>query len=395
MDHVGRGLLTYYLTSLIAVIGVAFGHEFLKLPLHARAKAADFPAAFANWDGEYYVEIADKGYRYDVNVPSNVAFFPALPLLARWLTTLTGLRTDAALLIVAQVSLAGAFMLLAAYVGRSADAGRVESAPWALIALGVWPTTFFFRMAYSESLFLLTTLAALYGMERRWPILAIALVCGAAAATRPVGICLAAPFAWHLWRTSGGWMRLLPRLAWIPLAAWGLLAFMLFQYLEFGNALAFAETQENWRRRAPAPWTTRVTDLLTLEPVRGVFDAASPCYWQRGTTEINALFSLHLANPIYWLAGLILIGIGAWKRWLTSYELLLAASLLIVPYALRGHEMCMTGMARFTAAAFPIYLVLGRLLARLPTPIAPALVALSGFLLGCYAALFAAWHQFF
>ncbi len=395
LDHAGHGLLTYYMTSLIAVFGVAYGHQFLKAPSLPRAMPTDFLAAFANWDGEHYVDIADKGYRYDAALPSNIAFFPALPLLGRWLANLTGLRTDAALLIIAHVSLAGAFILLVAYVRRRAGAERPELAPWVLIALGVWPTTFFLRMAYSESLFLLGTLAALYGMEHRWPPLAIALVCGFAAATRSVGICLVVPFAWHLWRSSEEWTRWAWRLGWLPLACWGLFAFMLFQYLEFGNALAFAQTQDNWRMRPAVSCATKVGDLLTLESVRGVFDPESPCYWQRSATEINPLFSLHFANPIYWLTGLLLIGIGAWKRWLTSYELWIAMSLLLVPYVFRGHEMCMTGMARFTAVVFPIYLVLAQLLVRLPAPVAAAIVAISSFFLGAYAALFAAWHPFF
>jgi hypothetical protein len=52
-------------------------------------------------------------------------------------------------------------------------------------------------------------------------------------------------------------------------------------------------------------------------------------------------------------------------------------------------------MGRFTAVVVPMYLVLGRLLARLPAPLAAALLCLSGFFLAAYAALFAAWHRVF
>ncbi len=90
-----------------------------------------------------------------------------------------------------------------------------------------------------------------------------------------------------------------------------------------------------------------------------------------------------------------LIAVGAWKRWLNRLEVSLAAGLLLIPYVTRSHEMCMAGMGRFAAAVVPIYLVLGQLLARLPPPVAAMLLSLSGFLMGVYAALFAAWYRFF
>ncbi len=388
------GLLTYYLTSLIALAGVAFGGEFLQPAPHPLAGRRDLLATFANWDGEWYVRIAQGGYHYDPARASDVAFFPAFPLLGRWLAGLTGLRPDAALLIIAHVSLASTFVLLAAYCRQRRDAPD-GLGTWTVLAFGLWPTTFFARMAYSESLFLLCVVAALFGMERRWPAVAIAVVCGLATATRSVGVCLLVPLALYIVRTSPHGRGRLLRLGLLPLACWGLIAFMAYQQWQFGDALAFARTQEYWRVRPAAPWTERLVDLLTLEPVRGVFDPAAPCSWQRPAAEVSPLFSLHLANPLYWLLALALLGVGIARRWLTAYEWTLALGLLAAPYLLRGHEMCMAGMGRFAAVAFPVYLVMGQVLARLPPGVAAGLLALSAFLLGAYAALFAAWYRFF
>jgi hypothetical protein len=44
---------------------------------------------------------------------------------------------------------------------------------------------------------------------------------------------------------------------------------------------------------------------------------------------------------------------------------------------------------------FPIYLVLGQLLIRLPGPARVAILSLSGFSLGIYAALYAARYDIF
>jgi hypothetical protein len=393
---VSTGLLYYYLTSLIAVLGVALGHDYLRPAPHALTKAPDVLAAFANWDGYWYTQIVQGGYAYDPHKNSNVAFFPAFPLLARLLASATGLRPDLALLLVAHLCLAGTFIVLAAYVQRRFPDSPPQLAAYTLLAFGLLPPTFFFRMAYSESLFLLCCALTLYGMQRRWPALALAALAGLATATRPVGVCLLLPLALHLWQRSPGVRSFGVRLLVLaPVACWGLLAYMAYQWQAFDEPLAFARTQAHWRVRPPVPPGEQVQSLLTLEPVRSVFDSDSACYWRRHERDANVLFSLHLANPIWWLLALGALGLGAWKRWLNGAEVLLAAGLLLVPYATRGHEMCMGAMARFAAAALPLYLVLGRLLAALPVPAAAAVLSVSGFLMGAYAALFAAWYRFF
>jgi hypothetical protein len=65
--------------------------------------------------------------------------------------------------------------------------------------------------------------------------------------------------------------------------------------------------------------------------------------------------------------------------------------LLLNAYVTRGPEMCMGAMGRFAAVAWPVYLLLGLGLQRLPAPLAAALLAISGFFMGTYAALYAAW----
>jgi hypothetical protein len=110
--HFRAGLLHYYLSSLIVVLGVAMGHEYLKSP---RPRQGGLLDAFANWDGKWYREIAETGYSYDPAASSNVAFFPAFPLLGRLVSHLSGLACTEALLLVSHACLALTFLLLAAY----------------------------------------------------------------------------------------------------------------------------------------------------------------------------------------------------------------------------------------------------------------------------------------
>jgi hypothetical protein len=108
----------------------------------------------------------------------------------------------------------------------------------------------------------------------------------------------------------------------------------------------------------------------------------------------HALFSLQAANPVYFVCSVIAIAVGALKGWLTRYEWTLSAALFFIPYFTRACEMCFASFARFSAVAFPLYLVMGNILCRTRPPIAAAILALCGFVLGAYAALFAAEYRF-
>src|SRR5207247_40461 len=264
-----------------------------------------------------------------------------------------------------------------------------------LLAFGLFPTTFYFRMAYSESLFLFSSILALFAMERRWPVAAIAGVVGFAGATRAVGVALIVPLAIHVWHRGPQLLAFLPRMfLYFPLACSGILAFMVYQFAAFGEPFAFAKTQEHWRMRPPVPIVDKLTSLATLEPFWSVADPASPCCWHHSKPS-SPLFSLRLANPAYGLFGAALIFLGKWKHWMSSYEVSLSILLLLIPYLTRGHEMCMMSMGRFASVVFPMYLVLGHLLWRLPPGITTALLGISSVFLASYAALFASGYPLF
>jgi hypothetical protein len=229
------------------------------------------------------------------------------------------------------------------------------------------------------------------------PILAV--VVGFATATRPVGVALLPALAWHIAVGVATWRgRLWRWLIYLPIGCWGLAAFMAYQWFAFDDPLAFARTQAHWRVRpatGPTGPSEHAVALLTLEPLWSVADPSSPCCWRHHEPETNPLFSLHLANPIYFVFTVALVAVGGCKRWLSREEVLLAAGLLLIPYLTRSHEMCMGSMGRFSATVFPAYLVLGQLLARLPAPAAALVLVFSGLFLAAYSALFAAWHRLF
>jgi hypothetical protein len=254
----------------------------------------------------------------------------------------------------------------------------------------LWPTGCFFRLAYSESLFLFLAILSMYAMQRRWPLLSIAIIVGAATASRPVGVALLCPLTLYIWSRQATLKVRLIRLAWAaPIAVWGLGAFMLFQWAVFNDPLAFVQTHVNWRMRPPVPFFDKLTGLITLEPIWSVFTPSSPAYWRHLDPHGHPLFSLQAANPIFYGLAVVLVILGGWKRWLTRCELAWAIPLLLIPYLTNSYDMCMSGMGRFTGVVLPLYIVLGHLLSRLPVALASTLLTLAGLLLAIYAGLFA------
>jgi hypothetical protein len=371
-------------------LGVVWGLHSVALAGRPVPACDSWASFMARWDGQHYGQIAVEGYSFDPDRPSNITFLPAYPLLARLVIWTTGWDAEAVLVALSHSCLAGTFVLLTAYAsGRKStkNANRIE---YVLLAFGLWPTGCFFRMAYSESLFVLLTILALYGMQRRWSPLSLALIVGFASAARPVGVALLCPLVVHLWnRYQSHNTRLLALATTVPLAVWGLVAFLVFQWAVFGEPLAFLQTQVHWRMRPPTPLGTKLVALFTLEPIWSVYQSTSPSFWGRFDPNGVAVCSLQFANPIIYLFAVFLLILGVWRGWLTRVETAVAIPLLLMPYVTNSYDMCMSGMGRFTCVIFPLAFVLAELLARMPTALRTMYFVVSGTYVAIYCAGFA------
>jgi hypothetical protein len=395
-SSVGLGLGCYFASSLICVGAVLFADRALQpLPPPPWAGGTGLVSRFAAWDGALYAGLVRGGYAH-LDGGSNTVFFPAFPLLGWLLARATGLSPEWALLIVAHVCLAGAFVVTADYLRHRPGARLVAPPVYVLLALAFWPFTFFFRMAYTESLLLLLCVTTLYGLERKWPPLLVALVVGLATASRPVGVVLLAPLLVRVWQDSPSARGFALRCAYlVPVACWGLLGFMLYLWAAFGDPLEFVASQAMWQNRPPGLPGGRLLALATLEPVWSVFSPSSACYWRYREPARSPWLSLYVANPVTFVLTGALLLVGARRRWLSAYEGALAAPLLLIPYVTKGYEMCMAGTARYCAAVLPFYLVLGALLWRVPRWLAVGLLLVGLVFLAAYSAKFALWHPYF
>lgn len=221
-----------------------------------------FLSLWYQWDAHWYMSIVMDGYQWLSGDQSNVAFFPLYPLSAKVLGAVMGGRYLLAGLALSLVFLAGGMMFFYRLV--LADYGA-DVARRSVLLLAIFPTSVFFSTMYTESLFLMTSVATFYYARKgRW-----ALAGGwglLASLTRITGLWLFLPLAWELLSQKQLSVRELSRRApWLILVPGGTVLFMLYLNLEFGRPFAFAETQvEGWGHGTTIFWTSLLRDLSFL-----------------------------------------------------------------------------------------------------------------------------------
>lgn len=385
----------YYLTTVYVFLAVGIGFSYV--PAHDltyRSKKYDFLHCLAVWDGEWYARIVRDGYSFDPETHSNVAFFPAFPATASLLTTIFGLSPEFALVFVSQVFLLASFLFLGRYLQRF----HPESQPlYVLLTLGLFPTSFYLRMAYTEAMFLFSIILFLYGLRSQWPLWGLALVAGFCTSIRMAGICAVALLLWEIWRRAKSKILFLRAAGWlIPLGCWGLLAYILFQAVYLNEPLAFMKAQIFWKERTTTSvFPLSADELVTLRPLWSTYLPNDDCCWAKVAPQDYPLLNLRFTTPIFFVAALGCISLGAYKKWLSREEVLLSYLLILVPYVLQTPRMCMVSQARFAMIVFPVYLVIGRLLQKLPLWCGILFWTVSAGLLACYTALFINWYRFY
>ncbi len=172
-------------------------------------------------DSYWFMNIMDRGYQttvppidHKVMEVSNVAFFPAYPLLAGALRSILDLDPANALLLVAQAAAFGFWCYFFLFCERWKLPTSVR---WlGALAIAAHPAAFYLVAGYSESLFLMALMGFLYwssaeGNRARF----LAAVHGTVmSATRIVGIpCAAAPALQKIAET--GWRAIRHPIAWL------------------------------------------------------------------------------------------------------------------------------------------------------------------------------------
>ncbi|MGI8820797.1 MAG: mannosyltransferase family protein [Chthoniobacterales bacterium] len=312
------------------------------------------------WDAGWYSAIATEGYDYTPSHESRAAFFPLYPLCLAAVRAFTGASVPLAGFLLSNTFLLAAAILLRRLVTLDFPApSRVPTRTiWLLL---LYPVTFFHSAVYTESLFLLLSIGAIFAArQKRW---AVAGISGALlTATRAPGLLILLPLLWEVWSSSPRaaaflkWQSLRPIL-WLALVPLGLVSFAVYLHFRFGDALAFSHTMEGgWQRSLTSP----------LRTIRIVLEDNKPGYTQLflGTEA--------LAAAIFLLACVV--------RLRASYLIYSAAILLLL-----ASNSLLEALPRYVSVIFPFQIALAAATARSEGLFLMLLVASTGLMAICLA----------
>jgi hypothetical protein len=304
-----------------------YENEFLNLP--------------ARWDVGWYIGIAAEGYRWQparVSVQQNIAFFPAYPMLMRYVSLFLGRE----LLWTGVLISWAAFFWAMLYLYRFArDRFGDDSARAALALIACYPFALFFSTAYTEALFLLSLVGACYHFEKDQLLKAGAwgLVAGL---SRPNGCLLSVVLAvlavrplWPLRAQLSDHLAVTARrLAVAALPGIGMLLYSAYIYTLTGNPLQWTTQNAAWGR------VYRGLDALVADNA-DIVNLALYTFAAEPTVDAlqlaAVLFVLIATWPVYRRIGL-------------AYAVMIVVN--IVPPLLMGGLL---SMGRVTSVLFPAF----------------------------------------
>jgi len=372
------------IAGYFAVVTIGFDPKMVGMQVSPDA-APNLPARF---DAGWYAGIALEGYYFQgrFDRQQNVAFFPAFPLLMRVAGYPLGAfapgvpkdRRLGRLLWAGVIISLGAFAWAAVYLWRLArDTIGEARATDAVALLAAYPFAVFFSAAYTESLFLLGTVAAIYHFRRHELVAAAAwgLLVGC---TRPNGCFLSIVLALLIFEklpfseiTKSLNHQVTKSVAAAAAPGVGMLIYSAYVHHLTGSWFGWARLHEAWGRSyeglAPVAraygW---ITDEGLLHVIEGVpYDTLN---------SLGLIFALLLLWPVVRKLGV-------------AYAALVLVNVL--PPMLAGGVL---SMGRMTATLFPLFLALAASVS--PRAVTPLITAFA-IGQGLAAALFFTWRPLF
>jgi Mannosyltransferase (PIG-V) len=305
-------------------------------------------APAARFDSAWYLAIAQHGYE----VGGRSAFFPVFPGLVRVGGELTGSPLIAGMAISSCCGLGGLY-LLHRLVALDFGVERARTVVW----LAAWfPGAMVMSAVYSESLFLLVSIGAIYAARLgRWPL---AGGLGAvAAATRSGGVIVIVPLLiLYLYANRRRRADLLWVLFGVPA---GLAAYVLFLGLTTGDPLSVFTAQAEWGRSF-VPLGGIALGLWSA--LQGAFELIVP-----GIGRSSAAFAHGVPPEFVDIRDLVMLGFlagGIWlcheaARRLNPAYAAYAACGLALPLSVPAGGFPLMSLPRFQFVIFPLWIALG------------------------------------
>jgi hypothetical protein len=350
------------------------------------------------WDGLWYRLIADDGY---TGWTAKAAFWPLFPWTMRGTHTVLGISYETAGYLIANLSFIVALVLLYRLLIMDFDKRIAAASLW---AIALFPTALFFNVVYTESLFLALVVGSLLAARvQRWWL--AGLIGVLAALTRSYGMFLVLPLAVLFWQQYGDTVRRQPaRLLAVGLPVLGPLFFS-WRLHESGMAwLEWKNTQSDWNRYSAMPWETLRWAFMEHSPknVSLGFREGDGANWNwlhrlfedPGWNLItDKAWRLSVANSdtLELVCTLLFIALAlVVLKVLPLYQTVYLLPGLIVPLFQPSSVHTLMSMPRFGLTLFPLFAVIGYLVAN--RRIAPVLAVGSAVLLVLLTVQFSQWY---
>jgi len=284
-----RPLLISFIASRILLFG--FGYYFNstgELQQHRIGEEMNFLNAFGyGWDSIHYVNIAKNGY--GTNLPY-YAFMPAYPALISLISNLPFIRGWAYAYQFSGFFISNFSFLITILLGINLlkNFYSPKQINYFFILLFVFPTSFFFNVAYTESLFLLMVIATFYFYYIKNNYLIAGLFCSIAVLTRIIGfglmLGLIIDYVYRFLKgdEKAGRFEFGTKLLCLCLPVIVFTLYSGYLYLQTGDPLIFLHAQESpsWNRHISIPLISGIAygvDLFIKTPALGSFmDLALP-----------------------------------------------------------------------------------------------------------------------
>jgi hypothetical protein len=292
---------------------------------------------WGRWDTGWYISIVRGGYMLHLDhtqQQSNLTFFPLYPMVVRVLLwpIPAHWQTDGVVLlmgvVVSNLCLLGALFLLHLLAQEiTHNAGVAQRT---VLYLLLFPTAFFLSCFYTDAMFLLLSVAALYAAQRQqwgWAACAAALL----GITRPLGILMTPILVW-LYLSAMQWRLRAVRanVLWLLLAPLPFLLYLAWMGQATGDWLAPLHAQQPYFRGFAWPWTTLF----------------APTHPHPILTPLEQFF----------VSCFLVIGVVAcWRLPSAAYGLWVWA--LTLPFLFTGTT---TSSLRYIMVAIPVYVVLAQ-----------------------------------
>lgn len=306
------------------------------------------------WDGGWYRSVVITGYHYiNTTTQQNVAFFPAFPALVRLIHNVTqipylfsGLLLNFTLTVgTAFIAYKLSMIFILKYTSKS---NQTNDYLPAIIAIAL-PTSFYFGAFYADALLVFGLISAIYfGLKSKY--LLAAMFGGLASGTNPIGIVAIPTLLFmfieqeHIFLDYKNKIKqsIVKLVSMIFLGSWGLITYMLYLWIRFGNPIVFYKVEKAWGRSSATNFLTNLVNIWNTYYIN-IFNIH---YFGDAHFE----YLIGLSDAIIPILALILLIITGCKKiwWLFIYILLIT----IIPMS----TGTLSSMNRFSLNLLPAFI---------------------------------------